>query len=442
MEQAIIAILLQAIIYGFNRFFVFKYGGISKHLAFALLMEVCFVFIGVAPFVHYYLWIVDFHGIDISGWQMPVIWLYTLALFSMNLGYWGKYFWRKPTTIQELKLPESWVKFVPSFIAQNASIILCFGSLGGILIDMNASLGVMPWQFLNPFDTFNTYLYLPKFGGLRSLSNILIISLLVEFTNFRSKGFVRYVLIVITVYSLFVLGFRYNIFLVVLALTLHWLVSNENTKGMWLKIVAGGAIIIYMALFLTLNRWNLGHKDFAAVDFNPFHSSTEQVLIEVSNCQTDACLMKYMVQNDVPHDWGQSSVLYSMFRFLPAQVFPNGVKPVPPVFRDMMAGVKKKKLFGFGALTLPMEYWYGFGTIGMAIFMALLGVILASIPIPRSYKSFYSWIYCLGITMLYQWISRGYTPQQVELLYFWSVGFIFLLVCHQSKNRQACLEGK
>jgi hypothetical protein len=421
---------------------VLKNGGISRHVAFVLLILVCIVFIGIAPFAHYSLGIVDFHGIDIAGWQMPVLWLYTLAVFSMNLGYWGKYFWQKPSTIQELKLPEAWVKFVPSFISQYASIILCFGSLGGILIDMYASLGVMPWQFLNPFDTFNTYLYLPKFGGLRSLANILIVTLLIEFTNFRSKGYVRYVLIVVTVYSLFVLGFRYYIFLVVLALTLHWLASNANTKGMWLKIIAGGAIIIYMALFLTLNRWNLGHKDFAAVDFNPFHSSTEQVLIEVSNCQTDACLMKYMVQNDVPHDWGQSSVGYSVVRFLPAQIFLNQKKPFPPVFNDMMAAVKKKKLFGFGALTLPMEYWYGFGTVGMALFMALLGVILASIPIPASYKSFYSWVYCLGITVLYQWVSRGYTPQQVELLSYWAVGFLFLLICYQAKNRQACQEGK
>jgi len=438
MENATTALWLQGLAYSSSGVLIFKYGGISKHLSLAFLLSVCFVFLSVAPMLHYFLHVIMFHGVDVSQYQLPIIDIYTWAILSINTGYWLIKLNRKQRIVNEISLPQ-WPILTPSpFVKRHIFFLIFSICMTGILLDIYLFATMYPWEFFNPFLADVTgiiFLYPPVIAAFNSLSDTLMVVLLLAVAGYKIKGILRYSIIIISVYTLFMLGFRYQLFLVVLAVILHFILGISWNLKRTIQVCAIGGLVIYLAVFMTLNRWAIGHKDYGSITFNPTELPISQFLLETGNCQTDAALMKYMVNHNIPHDKGLSSIGYSVLRFVPAYLFPEHKKPLPPVFHDMMQAVNSKTLNGYGALSLPMEYWYAFGTWGMVAVMLIIGMLLALIPIPAQKNSLYAYVYCLSITMLYQWITRGYTPQQVELLAFWAIGFLSFSYGFRLENR-------
>jgi hypothetical protein len=219
-NDATIYLALQTVVYVGSGFLVWRKGGIQSHLPLLFLLAVGVLFLTIAPLAYYYRGETNFHGTDITAYQIPVFRLYSWALLSIIVGYWSKYFWKKPTMLNEISLPK-WLHF--SFLVPfqpYAVLILYFGCLAGLFLDVYLAMDASPWEILNPFHYKfggTSYQYEPFSGGLNSLTDTIIVALLFLYAGIGGKKWYLWPLILFAIYTLLLFGFRYQIFLFIVA---------------------------------------------------------------------------------------------------------------------------------------------------------------------------------------------------------------------------------
>lgn len=310
--------------------------------------------------------------------------------------------------------------------------VLC---LVGMVYDLVNSTGFRLQDVLLPFladyvpdsTKLNTFPYMPKNPYLEGLGDTLMVFLVWIAIDKTLPNWYRWT---IGLYSLVLyteLGWRYRIIVIVLALLLHGLTPYLQRKWQartWATWLGVAGLAMYAVVFLTMNRWALGHRMYDQIVFAPWKMPVEQFLLETDNGRVDAVLYQHMVKKSIAHDGGATSILGAAYRFVPKSFFPNGQKPLPPVLDTHMQAMDRFDLFGCGAISQPMEFWYGFGNWSVVL-MVLFGMLLAQLKTPGLSVN-YRVVYFLIGGILMQVISRGYMPQHIELLVFWGVGFTAL----------------
>jgi hypothetical protein len=183
--------------------------------------------------------------------------------------------------------------------------------------------------------------------------------------------------------------------------------------------------------WLTLNRIRFSQRLFHKLDHNLTHFDLRLLANETNNSQTFRVLLGYYHKNNVSADGLLATPTFVWVRAIPARFFSEGIKPVSPLLANIRraydATPEGEELHP--AVSNIEEYYLGFGAWGIIIGMAMMAWLCrwlgAQAPLIGS----------LGTIFLFQFISRGYLPQQVDLAAFLALPLVLLYLWYRFRKR-------
>jgi len=268
------------------------------------------------------------------------------------------------------------------------------------------------------------YNYLAFLGD----SLILAFIILIYEKRFNSKLW-HWVILLLSILCYLILGFRYRILLLIIGVIYHFVVTSRISFKTIIKWIFILWIISYAINFITLNR-----RAFRTLEFNDvtFESKVENnlspyqlVLHQTDNYKTEMMVVKYMRDNNVEYDYGESMFTHIFIRIIPATFFENDKKPDIPQLDVIKKSFNSKEgRYAGAAVSNVIEYYIAFGVAGIIICMLILGVFLGCISRKTNLNNTRDRVIIVMIAMvMFQEITRGYLPQNVTLLAFLLITF-------------------
>lgn len=387
-----------------------------------LLFSTCALalFHGLGPLGNWLLEPHVLHGLPLDGYYAQEFFLYGLGLWALAGGYywgWSHYRpWKNP-------LPGY---FRPAWLAKNVITGILLGLLAVLLLNMVLN----HYEFWSVFDFTDQRERLQVFKRpfhsivLESFTNAFMSALVLAWI-FRMKRWVWLLWAVPLLVFFALTGWRYRVVLTLAVLVWDaWLFWPQTRARRW----AAAALVLLATVgvpWLTVNRWYLGKRQFDQMQWSLSGFNYHTLLTELNTSQTFLALLKYKDEQDLGPDWGQSMLGHIVVRAMPSSWFPNAQKPLAPNLQLIQEAVPRPNPRGFPAVGLIEEWYLSFGYSGVLLGMAALGWLMTRLPDPRRSPWNRAVIACLGI-VAYQWISRGYLPQQVELAVVLSLPFWIL----------------
>jgi len=396
----------------------------KKHTAWFFSLLIFGLLTWVNPCYHLFAGTTQFYGASIANALPNVLWLYFFAIGVFNGIYW--FYAEAHLKINNPLLRLQHIPLIKelqakSWVGKLWLIVPPYLCLFAQWTDMQGT-GVNMVDLYNPFFTDSSYtvwLYKPINPLFQALGDSLMLWVIAAFV-FRTPWWHK-ILITYLAFTLFFLeAWRYRTILTALGILLHYawnFKESQSWKPILLFLVFG-----YITLFATNNRWHIAHRNFEEITFNPIGIGVQEALVkQTNNFVTDAALYKYVADSSGTHDFGKSSIAFSVFRFVPKSFFQNNEKGEPPIITAHKLSLGKTgEVTEIGAHTNIMEYWFGFGFIGTLIIMVFWAVLLAHLNFDLSdLRNRMSVL--TTIILVFQIITRGYTPQHLELLIFLSI---------------------
>jgi hypothetical protein len=176
--------------------------------------------------------------------------------------------------------------------------------------------------------------------------------------------------------------------------------------------------------WLTLNRIRFSQRLFKKMDHNLAHFDLRLLANETNNSQTFGVVLGYYHAKNLGPDGVLATPTFVAVRAVPAFLFPDNKKPLPPLLGHIKEAYSATPA---GAELHPAvsnleEYYLGYGAWGVIVGMLFLAGLCRWMatwgPMGGS----------LGTVFLFQFISRGYLPQQVDLAFFLALpwGLLYL----------------
>ena len=217
-------------------------------------------------------------------------------------------------------------------------------------------------------------------------------------------------------------GFRYRTLLLVGGLLLAAL-ARARTGKQRAVLLGLCAISATGMAWLTLNRLNVSARLYKKWDYNLAHFDLRLLANETNNSQTFGVMLGYYhTRGGKPDGWAASPHFVAV-RAVPKALWPGGQKPVAPLLRHIRTAYDAtpagSKLHP--AVSNLEEYYLGYGIWGVVLGMAALAWLCRQLAGLGPLMP-------LGTLFLWQLISRGYLPQQVDLAVFLAlpVGLLYL----------------
>ncbi|MBK7694242.1 MAG: hypothetical protein IPI30_07935 [Saprospiraceae bacterium] len=259
--------------------------------------------------------------------------------------------------------------------------------------------------------------YLRNFAD--SLVSCLVIGFLIKIDR---KYWLLFVIVSFVLFAM--MGFRYRIIMTVIGVLLLILFNYRFSFKKIFAPLALFSVLLYMILFLTINRYNLIVGDFKNFDYNPVHYDIGSTLAEQTRgALDDINIIKYYHTHPNPkHDYG-ITFTYFIVRALPRAVvgdYKDKLYP-PPAF-PIVDEAYNLPLAWAATGEAPLHYAYfiiagGFWFLVLGAF--LTGLILSLTTVNRDYHHPKHRIFLVILCMaLFQWYTRGYFPQFVDHLVF------------------------
>lgn len=218
-------------------------------------------------------------------------------------------------------------------------------------------------------------------------------------------------------------GWRYRLVLPLLAVWHHYVAQRG-----WAFKKAGfvSALIVVFVCLLTMNRWALAHKDWSALTLNPKQLFTETpILNEFTQIKVFSLLLKDRAENGEYYFSGCTFHQDIWVRIKPKSSFEGDKKPLSAWLNKVLAVTQSQKAKdGLPAPGMAEEYFFAFGPWGYPFLLFALGVFLSGFPVFNQSRPFCNAIGLTMGTLVFQAITRGYTPQQVELAVFLGVPLV------------------
>ncbi|MFV8270528.1 O-antigen polysaccharide polymerase Wzy [Flavobacterium sp. GT2N3] len=221
-----------------------------------------------------------------------------------------------------------------------------------------------------------------------------------------------------------VLGFRYRILLLIIGIIYHFAVTSTFSFKTVIKWAVIGWLVAYSINFITLNREALKTLAFNKVTFESKVqyglSPYQLVMQQTDNYKTEMMVVKYIRDNHIDQDFGESMFTHILIRIIPASFFERNVKPEIPQMNILRKSFNSIEGYYAGAaVSNVIEYYIAFGTFGVVFFMTLLGVFLGYLSKLTNLNIARDCVIVVMIAMvLFQELTRGYLPQNVTLLAF------------------------
>ncbi|MGB3619293.1 MAG: hypothetical protein WBA12_14330 [Catalinimonas sp.] len=381
-------------------------GGARRNLPLLLVLGLYAVLTWYTPVVNYLTGNTTLYGTDFTDRVGETLMIYALAVNALLLGYLARPTpsrrltrvlerWEVPEDFVRRKLPLLWL-VVGGIVALNLALFAVLHwpvSLHGVLY----SVGVSP--------------YLEGFTD--SLLTVFILSWLTRRTGWKSLvGWSICLLLLLGFF--FLINWRYRIIMTMIMLLGDYLLRRGVT---WRLLASAGAAALTVIL-ITVNRGVLfyGRYHELTLDITQFNERT--VRDQTNNSQMFGVLLGYLDRPDVHHDWGYSTFGFIPLRAVPGQLFPGGKKPLPPLMEAIQRAFPPTGKAIPSAVTNVGEAYFAFGLPGVLGVMFLFGYLLRAAPPPHDGPGggvLHRALYLLFTAWLFQYVTRGYLPQHVEL---------------------------
>lgn len=227
-------------------------------------------------------------------------------------------------------------------------------------------------------------------------------------------------------------GFRYRLVLLTGSGLLHAFLRVRGGQGR--VLLSLGLLVAGLGLaWITLNRIRVSQRLFKQVDNDLTHFDLRLLANETNNSQTFRVLLGYYHARGSQADGQQGTLTYVLVRALPARVFREGKKPVAPLLQHIRAAYDTTPEGSelHPAVSNLEEYYLGYGMAGVLLGMALMSLLC------RWMGSWGPVGMPLGTLFLFQLISRGYLPQQVDLAVFLALPLGLLWLWQRVADRRS-----
>jgi hypothetical protein len=393
-------------------FWVLRNSTWVHHIPFLAGLLLLHLFVGVAPLYFWFFGPFTILSYPYSAKFDKATGIYLVGIMAFIAGYSSLYFRKSKSVKIQLASYRSNCLAQRAIPALLVFLIVCWI---GVLLNFYLS-GVNLAQVLNPSNrTPATMLFsIPIYNGfLESLANSFISILLLLFAFSGKKAWV-WLLIGFHVCFFFLAGWRFRIMLMLLGIAVYYL-PQVSFKSIWKWSLAVSAGFLLM-LWVSQNRMAISKRMFHLVSFSISDYDTFRIVHEVGSCRTFMATLLFIKENSIAPDFGASFYLPIYWRFQPSSHFEGGVRPKPPLLELEKAWIPKdvKQNLNPGVCNLE-EYYLLLGWPGLIVLMAIFGLALHAIPKLRT-TPLQTGAQVVYSAYLFQFVSRGYLPQQLKLL--------------------------
>jgi hypothetical protein len=406
---------------------IYYLGGIQRNLLYAFAMFVYFVFTLYTPTVNYWTGNTVLYGTDFSDYHTQGMLIYTVGVFAFSISYYL-------IARRKKYISFSFIQQLPDYSWRWLDVFF-YGCW--IIIFLNVQLGGR--NFIQMFDLTNPDWRLGVWGFegaipyLADIPDTLTAVLIMAIaTSTKRTKLLCWIVPTFVMFLLF--GWRYRIIFVLLAFIFNYLLTQQNSRSTWAKLVAMLLVAGLVVNFITLNRWAVAKREFDKVRWDLTLFTNDLLLNETNNSQTFFSTIKYIQEKNIPPDYGETMFLFTLYRAIPARFFENNKKPEPPNLAIMHQAFDPEiKGEGNPAICNIAEYYLSFRWLGVIVGMSILGILLALLS-PDVQNLNYKAVYLTICAFLFQVITRGYFPQNVELLAYLSLPYFVFVGYQWAKN--------
>ena len=421
-------------IFLFNLKQIMTLGGFSRHIAYAFSLLVYSVYELYTPAFNYFAGYRSLYGIDIEAYFPEALAVYIVGMLALTFGYWASVHLRPAKPIKTL---ETYHDF-----RQPLLLIAIMCIVFGYLVFHNLTkAGFVDFGTLFNFKDQRSgivYLYTltsphPEFPYIEALTDTFI-TLLVLLFAYKMPRLAWWILAIAIGYFFLLTGWRYRLILTAIGCFAFYWCSLRWFREDYMKVAVIIAIGLFSLVLLTLNRMAIAKRlgEETTLDLSRFDGRllSEQTI----NSQVFMAMLRYRDEHNLSLDYGQSMFMNTVYRAIPSSYLDGGVKPQSKLLRwQLLAqgnteGVVTERT---GAITNVEEYYFSFGWAGVIGLTALLGWPLGRLAHFPPKDTFYNIVKALVAAFMFQLITRGYFPQQVELFVYLFFPLIFVrLISH------------
>lgn len=256
------------------------------------------------------------------------------------------------------------------------------------------------------------------------LGDSLILAFIILIYEKKFNKIWHWVILAASILCYMILGFRYRILLLIIGVIYHFVITNRLSFKTIVKWIFISWTISYAINFITLNRRALRTLEFNDVTFESKVenglSPYQLVMHQTDNYKTEMMVVKYMKDNNVDYDYGESMFTHIFIRIIPATFFENDKKPEIPQLNVIKKSFNSKEgIYAGAAVSNIIEYYIAFGIAGIVVFMIILGAFLGYVSKKNNINNPRDRVIIVMIAMvMFQEMTRGYLPQNVTLLVF------------------------
>lgn len=256
-------------------------------------------------------------------------------------------------------------------------------------------------------------------GGLQFLSyfSYSLISSWLLIYCYSQNQFIKIITFVITTSVIFFGGTRAAILIPLLCPLVYSYVIKRKSPSI---LSIGSAVLALVMLFAVMQVARAGVR--SGDGFN-IAGETLSSLFEPFQAEIDDFKAFYAVLGVVPakHDYlfGSTMIGYSLVLLVPRALWPG--KPYPETYEIVRLAFGDYAVKAGVAYPGIAEYYVEFGVIGIVVCMLILGIVcswMKGLYINSSGRSLALALYSVLLPALFQFIIRGYMPQNLTMVLF------------------------
>lgn len=267
-------------------------------------------------------------------------------------------------------------------------------------------------------------------AGANSWATLMLVPLLIM-PHLKVRWSMQAMLFAAYCYYHLLTGSRYRIILLLIGITLLYLWPQfkqlkATKKARW---IASAVIVCYALMLWSANRWAIANKRYEYLTANPVANGAS-LFAEFNQPQVAAQVLAFSQQNGLGPDYGATMFGHLFYKSLPKQMLDlfglvgqdalgATAKIYPPMLQRLNlanGGYYYRGMPAYGGLH-EVFLSFGWWSVGVLFILGILAArllkLFASLLIMKRLPA--PVLPTLLVIWSFQWLTRGYFPQQLEL---------------------------